>query len=188
MGCHPLLQGIFLTQGLNLVSHIAGRFFIWGSLRFLISDYLSEPLGKPKILERVTIFSSRGSSQSRDPTCVSCNSLPLSYFECAKVTAQIENHYTKKIMTKTRVKRLEKNTWVSYIRKKEVCLELSIVALIELHVFVYFLKSLYFVFIEQFKKYRLGAWDKCSGLVHWDDPEGWDGEGGGRGVQDGEHM
>ena len=23
------------------------------------------------------------------------------------------------------------------------------------------------------------------GLVHWDDPEGWDGEGGGRGVQDG---
>ena len=23
----------------------------------------------------------------------------------------------------------------------------------------------------------------CSGLVHWDDPEGWDGEGGGREVQ-----
>ena len=29
---------------------------------------------------------------------------------------------------------------------------------------------------------------ECLGLVHWDDPEGWDGEGGGRGVQDGEHM
>ena len=28
----------------------------------------------------------------------------------------------------------------------------------------------------------------CSGLVHWDDPEGWDGEGGGRELQDGEHM
>ena len=28
----------------------------------------------------------------------------------------------------------------------------------------------------------------CSGLVHWDDPEGWDGEEGGRGFQDGEHM
>ena len=28
----------------------------------------------------------------------------------------------------------------------------------------------------------------CSGLVHWDDPEGWYGEGGERGVQDGEHM
>ena len=28
----------------------------------------------------------------------------------------------------------------------------------------------------------------CSGLVHWDDPEGWDGEGVLRGVQDGEHM
>ena len=28
----------------------------------------------------------------------------------------------------------------------------------------------------------------CSGLVHCDDPEGWDGEGGWRAVQDGEHM
>ena len=27
-----------------------------------------------------------------------------------------------------------------------------------------------------------------SGLVHWDDPEGSDGERGGRGVQDREHM
>ena len=29
---------------------------------------------------------------------------------------------------------------------------------------------------------------ECSGLVHWDDPEGWDGECCGRGYQDGEHM
>ena len=28
----------------------------------------------------------------------------------------------------------------------------------------------------------------CSGLVHWDDFEGGDGEGGRRGVQDEEHM
>ena len=35
---------------------------------------------------------------------------------------------------------------------------------------------------------RLNAWDKCSGLVHLEDPEGWDGEGGGRGDRDGEHM
>ena len=28
----------------------------------------------------------------------------------------------------------------------------------------------------------------CLGLVHWDDPVGWNGEGGGRRVQDGEHM
>ena len=28
----------------------------------------------------------------------------------------------------------------------------------------------------------------CLGLVHWDDPERWYGEGGGRGVQDWEHM
>ena len=28
----------------------------------------------------------------------------------------------------------------------------------------------------------------CLGLVHWDDPEGWYGEGGGKAVQDGEHV
>ena len=28
----------------------------------------------------------------------------------------------------------------------------------------------------------------CSELVPWDDPEGWDEEGGGRGDQDEEHM
>ena len=27
-----------------------------------------------------------------------------------------------------------------------------------------------------------------SGPVHWDDPEGWGGEGGERGVKDGKHM
>ena len=29
---------------------------------------------------------------------------------------------------------------------------------------------------------------RFSGLVHWDDPEGWDGEGDGREGQDGEHT
>ena len=28
----------------------------------------------------------------------------------------------------------------------------------------------------------------CSGLVHWYNPEGWDGEGSRKGVQDGGHM
>ena len=28
----------------------------------------------------------------------------------------------------------------------------------------------------------------CLGLVHWDDPEGWYGEGGGKRVQDGEQV
>jgi len=35
---------------------------------------------------------------------------------------------------------------------------------------------------------RFDARYGCLGLVHWDDPEGWYGEGGGRRVQDGEHM
>ena len=29
---------------------------------------------------------------------------------------------------------------------------------------------------------------KCSGLVHWEDPEGSGGEGGGRGDWDGDYM
>ena len=29
---------------------------------------------------------------------------------------------------------------------------------------------------------------ECLGLVHWDDPEWWDGKGGGRAIQDGELM
>jgi len=35
---------------------------------------------------------------------------------------------------------------------------------------------------------RLMDETRCLGLVHSDDPEGWDGEGCGRGIQDGEHM
>ena len=35
---------------------------------------------------------------------------------------------------------------------------------------------------------RLDAWDKGSGLVHWEDPEGSGGEGGGKRDQDGEYM
>ena len=38
--------------------------------------------------------------------------------------------------------------------------------------------------IEACKMHNTG----CLGLVHWDDPEGWYGEGGRRRVQDGEHM
>ena len=29
---------------------------------------------------------------------------------------------------------------------------------------------------------------ECLGLVHWDDPEGWYGEGNGSGAQNGEHV
>ena len=35
---------------------------------------------------------------------------------------------------------------------------------------------------------RFDALYKVLGLVHWDDPEEWGEEGGGRGVQDWEHM
>ena len=35
---------------------------------------------------------------------------------------------------------------------------------------------------------KFNAGYRMLGLVHWDDPGRWYGEGGGRGVQDGEHV
>ena len=46
----------------------------------------------------------------------------------------------------------------------------------------------YIIKCETDHQSRLDAWDKCSGLEHWEDPEGWGGEGRGRGDRDGEHM
>ena len=48
--------------------------------------------------------------------------------------------------------------------------------------------SMYIIYSETDHQPRWDAWDKCSGLVHWEDPEGWDGEVGGRGDRDGEYM
>ena len=44
------------------------------------------------------------------------------------------------------------------------------------------------LYVKQIASQGLMHETGCSGLVHWDDLEGWNGEGGGRGVQDGEHM
>ena len=48
--------------------------------------------------------------------------------------------------------------------------------------------SMYIIYSETDHQPRWDAWDKCSGLVHWEDPEESGGEGGGRGYRDGEHM
>ena len=47
---------------------------------------------------------------------------------------------------------------------------------------------MYITICEIDRQSRFDAWDKVLRAGHWDDPEGWDGEGGGRGAQDGEHM
>jgi len=47
---------------------------------------------------------------------------------------------------------------------------------------------MYIIICETDHQSRFDACDRCSRLVPWDNPEGWDGEGGGRGVQDGEYM
>ena len=47
---------------------------------------------------------------------------------------------------------------------------------------------MYIIYSETDHQPRLDAWDKRSGLVNWEDPEGAGGEGGGRGDRDGEYM
>ena len=47
--------------------------------------------------------------------------------------------------------------------------------------------SMYIIYGETDQP-RLEAWDRCSGLVHWEDPEESGGEGGGWGDRDGEYM
>ena len=48
--------------------------------------------------------------------------------------------------------------------------------------------SMYITYGETDHQPRLDVWDKCSGLVHWEDQEGAGREEGGRGNRDGEHM
>ena len=49
-------------------------------------------------------------------------------------------------------------------------------------------RNMYIIYGETDQQLRLDAWDKCSDLVHWEDPEGSGREGGGRGDRDGEYM
>ena len=60
MGCHALLQGIFLTQESNQ-----------GLLHYKQILYCLRHQGSPRILEWVAMPSSRGSPQPRDRTCIS---------------------------------------------------------------------------------------------------------------------
>ena len=48
--------------------------------------------------------------------------------------------------------------------------------------------SMYIIYSETDHQPRWDAWDKCSGLVHWEDPEGLGREGSERGDRDGECM
>ena len=47
---------------------------------------------------------------------------------------------------------------------------------------------MYIIYSETDQQPKLDAWDKCSGLVHWEDSEGLGREGGGRRGRDGEYM
>ena len=48
--------------------------------------------------------------------------------------------------------------------------------------------SMYIIYSEMDHRPRWDAWDRCSGLVHWEDPEESGGEEGGRRDRDGDYM
>ena len=48
--------------------------------------------------------------------------------------------------------------------------------------------SMYIIYSETDHQPRWDVWDKCSCLVHWEDPGESGGEGGGSGYRDGEYM
>ena len=54
--------------------------------------------------------------------------------------------------------------------------------------FVHLWRNVFFKVLCPFKNSVILGRPSASSIVHWDDPEGWYGEGGGRRVQDGEHM
>ena len=47
---------------------------------------------------------------------------------------------------------------------------------------------MYIIYSETDNQPRWDAWDKCSGLVNWEDSEGLGRDGGGRGDRAGEYM
>ena len=48
--------------------------------------------------------------------------------------------------------------------------------------------KMYIIICETNHQSSFDAGYRMLGAMHWDDPDGWYGEGVGRGVQDGEHM
>ena len=48
--------------------------------------------------------------------------------------------------------------------------------------------DMYIIYVKQIASPGSMHDTGCSGLVHWEDPEGWYREGGGRRVQDEEHV
>ena len=73
-------------------------------------------------------------------------------------------------------------------KKRHRCTEQTFGLLREGESGMFWKNSMYIIYSETDHQPRWDAWDKCSGLVQWEDPEESGGEGGGRGDRDGEHM
>ena len=132
-----------------------------------------------RILEWVVISFPRGSSGPRNQThvsCVCCIGRRIPY-HCAMWEAPLSLGHPLK------------EGGDSYFGLHFKCL-VAIYTLHRLSVFKLFAHLLHFrnglfdiIKCETDRQFRLDAWDKCSGLVHWDDPDGWDGEGSGGGFR-----
>ena len=73
-------------------------------------------------------------------------------------------------------------------KKRHRCTEQTLDSVGEGEGGMFWENSMYIIYSETDHQPRLDAWDKCSGLVHWEDPEESGREGGGRGDRDGEYM
>ena len=73
-------------------------------------------------------------------------------------------------------------------RKRHRCTEQILDSVREGQGGMFWKNSMYIIYSETDHQPRLDAWDKCAGLVHWEDPEESGGEGGGTGDRDGEYM
>ena len=124
--------------------------------------------GSPRTLEWEVYPFSKGSSWHRNQTGVSC--IPGGFFT-SWVTREAPSKITDGVLS---IKMTSAFALYGRRRGRD--------DLREQH------RNMYITKCETDRQSRLDAWDKCSGLVHWDNPEGWGGDGGGRGVQDGKHM
>ena len=105
--------------------------------------------------------------------------------------SQKEKHWYSILMIYMQFRKMVMITLYARQKKRHRCIEQTFrlygrrwgwVDLREQHQNIYIIKC------ETDLQSRLDAWDKCLGLVYWDDSEGWDRERGGRGVQDEEHI
>ena len=118
------------------------------------------------------------------------NGLELKQWNSHRKTGVNRHDYGFLHMT-PEVKVLEENKWTDWTSSKlRTCVSKGTIkkVMLQRDVLREQHRNMYIIKGETDHQPRLDAWGKCSGLVHWEDPEESGGEGGGRRDRDGEYM